>query len=108
VETIYTVMRAYRRLPYSGRVILFKATETSALPYGFHESPEIEWKRLVGHGLEIERLPCDHATILKNPYVAQIARRVRAAIDRAVERDRRTREEVREPAEHSAEAVASE
>ena len=108
VETIYTVMRAYRRLPYSGRVILFKATETSALPYGFHKSPEIEWKRLVGHGLEIERLPCDHATILKNPYVAQIARRVRAAIDRAVERDRRTREEVREPAEHSAEAVASE
>ena len=56
VETIYTVMRAYRRLPYSGRVILFKATETSALPYGFHESPEIEWKRLVGQGLEIERL----------------------------------------------------
>ena len=107
VETIYTVMRAYRRRPYSGRVILFKATETSALPYGFHESPEIEWKRLVGHGLEIERLPCDHATILKNPYVAQIARRARAAIDRAVERDRRTREEVREPAEHSAEAVAS-
>jgi thioesterase domain-containing protein/acyl carrier protein len=107
VETIYTVMRAYRRRPYSGRVILFKATETSALPYGFHESPEIEWKRLIGHGLEIERLPCDHAAIMKNPYVAQIAHRARAAIDTAVERDRRTRDEVREPAEHSAEAVAS-
>jgi len=108
VETIYTVMRAYRRLPYSGRVVLFKATETSSLPYGFHESPEIEWERLVGPGLEIERVPCDHATILKNPYFGRIAERARAAIDRAVERERLATDEAPEPEEHPAEAAASE
>jgi thioesterase domain-containing protein len=75
VETIYAVMRAYHPLAYSGRVIFFKAGENTVLPYGFHESSEMEWKGLVGQGLEIEEVSCDHATILKAPHVAQIARK---------------------------------
>ena len=56
VETVYTVMRAYRPSRYSGKVIFFKAAENSVLPYGFHQSSEMEWKRLVGRGLEIEQV----------------------------------------------------
>jgi thioesterase domain-containing protein len=70
VETIYTVMRAYRPSRYSGKVIFFKAAENSVLPYGFHESSEMEWNRLVGRGLEIEQVSCDHATIMKGPVAS--------------------------------------
>ena len=107
VETIYTVMRAYRPSRYSGKVIFFKAAENLVLPYGFHQSSEMEWKRLVGRGLKIEQLPCDHATIMKGPYVAKMAHKIRAAMDRAINSDRRTKDEVRARAEHSADAVAS-
>jgi len=107
VETIYTVMRAYSPSEYSGKVIFFKG-EYSVLPYGFHESSEIEWKRLVGQGLEIEQLSCDHATIMKGPYVAQVAHIIRAAMDRAINRDRQAKEKVRARAGHSADAVISE
>jgi thioesterase domain-containing protein len=100
-------MRAYRLSEYSGKVVFFKG-ENSVLPYGFHESSEIEWKRLVGQGLEIEQLSCDHATIMKGPYVAQIAHKIRAAMDRAINRDRQTKEKVRARAGHSADAALSE
>jgi hypothetical protein len=59
------------------------------LPYGFHKSSETEWKRLIGQGLEIEELSCDHAAIMKGPYVARIAQKIRAAMDAAIDRDRR-------------------
>jgi thioesterase domain-containing protein len=95
VETIYTVMRAYRRTAYSGKVIFFKAMENPTLPEGFHAASEIQWKGLVGQGLEIEQVSCDHATIMKGRNVAQIVDKIRAAMDRAIDCEQRTKDEVR-------------
>ena len=88
-------MRAYRRTAYSGKVIYFKAMDNSTLPEGFNAASEIQWKGLVGQGLEIERVSCDHATIMKGRNLAQIADKIRAAMDRAINRGQRTKDEVR-------------
>jgi thioesterase domain-containing protein len=88
-------MRAYRRAAYSGKVIFFKAMENPTLPEGFHAASEIQWRELVGQGLEIEQVSCDHATIMKGRNVAQIAHKIRAAMDRAINRGQRTKDEVR-------------
>jgi thioesterase domain-containing protein len=104
VETIYTVMRAYRPKAYSGRVIFFKATENSTAPDGFHAASEIQWEGLVGQGLEIEHVSCDHAAIMKGRNVAQIADKIRAAMDSAISRAPSTKDEVRASLGHSADA----
>lgn len=64
-------MRSYCPESYSGRVIFFKATENSTLANEQLELSQAGWKGLVGQGLEIEEVTCDHDGIMKKPYVAQ-------------------------------------
>ena len=97
VETIYKIIRSYHPRPYSGRVIFFKATESSIRDGRRDQSPEEGWKRLVGQGLEFEEVCCDHAAIMKDPNVARIVRKIRAAMDRATVRDRFADKELRAP-----------
>ncbi len=86
LETVHTVMRSYHARPYSGRVFFFNATE------------DLEgWKRLVGPGLEVEEIICDHHGLMRGQDVAKIARKIRASMDKAITREPRTEKEVREP-----------
>jgi amino acid adenylation domain-containing protein len=87
LETIYTVMRSYCPGSYSGRVIFFKATENSTLANERLELSQAGWKELVGAGLEIEGVTCDHDGIMKRPYVAQVAHKIRAAMDGVLNRE---------------------
>ena len=100
VETIYKIIRSYHPRPYSGRVIFFKATESSIRDGRRDQSPEEGWKRLVGQGLEFEEVCCDHAAIMKDPNVARIVRKIRAAMDRATVRDQFADKESRERLGH--------
>jgi amino acid adenylation domain-containing protein len=100
VETIYKIIRSYHPRPYSGRVIFFKATESSFLDGRRDQSPEEGWERLAGPGLEFEEVSCDHAAIMKGPNVARIVRRIRAAMDSATIRDRFADKESRERLGH--------
>jgi thioesterase domain-containing protein/acyl carrier protein len=104
IETVYTVMRAYRQKAYSGKVIFFKATETATVPDGFYAAPESEWQRLVGQGLEIEYVYCDHDAMMKGPNVAQIAHKIRAAMDSAMSCGPGPKDEARQGVDHAADA----
>ncbi len=78
-EAIYPVIRRYRPAAYSGKVILFKALESRS-------APRAEWVRLVGPDLEIREIPGNHYTFLLDHNGAQIASRIRDAMDEAVHR----------------------
>jgi thioesterase domain-containing protein len=97
LATIHTVMRSYHPRAYSGRVFFFKATE----------SPE-GWKRLVGKGFEVEEISTDHAGLMRGEDVVKIARKIRAAMDRAIIRDPLAEREARERPGHGDGAVISE
>jgi hypothetical protein len=85
LETIHTVMRSYHARPYSGRVFFFNATE------------DLEgWKTLIGRGLEVEEITCDHAGLMRGQDVAKIARKTRVAMDRAISHDQLSEKEPRE------------
>jgi thioesterase domain-containing protein len=89
LETIHTLMRAYKPRPYSGKVFFFRATESSE-----------GWKRLVGKGFEVEEISTDHAGLMRGEDVASIVHKIRTAMDRAIARDQSTEKKPRERPGH--------
>jgi acyl carrier protein len=74
--------RAYDAPPYSGRVILFRAT---SLPLGIQDSPGMGWAGLAEAGLEIEEMPLYYTTELSGANVEILAERLKARIDQRIE-----------------------
>jgi NADPH:quinone reductase-like Zn-dependent oxidoreductase/thioesterase domain-containing protein/acyl carrier protein len=66
---------------YPGRVLLFLATEQDLLS----RSRNVRfWRGPVAGGLELETVPASHFTIMQEPSIGPVARRLAAALDRAV------------------------
>jgi amino acid adenylation domain-containing protein len=59
--------------PYSGRVILFQASDSCILINYSVETPEVILKKFVTGSLEIHQISGDHHSILKEPNVSIVA-----------------------------------
>lgn len=66
--------QAYAPQPYSGRVVLFRATERYALEPS--DSYDMGWGPLASDGLHIFEVPGDHLGILKEPNVTVLAEKL--------------------------------
>jgi thioesterase domain-containing protein len=70
----------YRARDYRDDLVLFRRTEP--LPGAAPHDEWLGWRHLAGT-MEVERLPsATHESILRQPHVAELARRIRAQIDR--------------------------
>ena len=68
--------------PYPGRVTLFRASETEA---GNPTGEDIGWTPLAQGGLDVHILHGTH-NIVKEPYVAELARMLKLSIDKAIQK----------------------
>jgi thioesterase domain-containing protein len=68
---------AYHRKPYPGCITLFRAAEQ---PVGCIPNPTNGWERLALGGVEVVHVPGEHATIIEEPHVATLARRLREVL----------------------------
>lgn len=73
----------YEPKVYPGRITLFR---TSEQPHDSIPAPDLGWGRLAAGGVEIQEVPGDHISMIDDPHVQALARRLRACIDRVQER----------------------
>ncbi|REG22604.1 amino acid adenylation domain-containing protein [Archangium gephyra] len=78
-------MFAYAPRPYPGRLVFFHAQERDAIN---PRHPELAWIPLAAEGVEVHVVPGNHVTLLAEPHVQGLARKVRAILE---ERERRQR-----------------
>lgn len=78
-ESCYLAISRYVPAPYRGRVTLFRAQKRSVA-----DSPEADlgWGSLAGEGVEIYEVPGDHESMLRNPHVNTLAKKIQACLDR--------------------------
>ncbi|NTU79349.1 MAG: SDR family oxidoreductase [Chloroflexales bacterium] len=69
----------YRPRPYPGRITHFRPIKE----YACHSGPELGWETFA-EGVEQHRMPSYPAGMLVEPFVAQLAARLRDCIDRAL------------------------
>jgi aspartate racemase len=67
--------------PYLGRVTLFRASETEV---GNPSGDDIGWAPLAQNGLDVHIIHGTH-NIVKEPYVAELARLLKLSIDKAIQ-----------------------
>jgi len=67
--------------PYPGRLTLFLARRLDAMGRVEYRVPS----GLAAGGIELHKVPGDHTTIIDEPCVRVLARKIRACIDRAIE-----------------------
>ncbi|HEX6292500.1 MAG TPA: amino acid adenylation domain-containing protein [Herpetosiphonaceae bacterium] len=72
-------MQSYRPRPYPGRVTLFRAGDRPLDAAG----ETLGWDALAADGVQVQVLPGDHYTILRQPHVTTLANQVRASLDEA-------------------------
>jgi thioesterase domain-containing protein len=96
LSTVRRVASSYLPRPYSGKVCFFHATVNLE-----------EWKRLVGQGLKVEEIRSDHAELMRGEDVAKIVHRIRAEMDRTVNRGGDTEDKVQVHLEDSFDDGAS-
>jgi thioesterase domain-containing protein/acyl carrier protein len=70
----------FRPTVYPGRITLFKAAEQRA---EFGPDPQLGWGVVARGGVEVYEVPGDHMTILDQPRVAVLAKRLRSCLDAA-------------------------
>jgi acyl transferase domain-containing protein/thioesterase domain-containing protein len=86
-DVIINALNCYIPQSYSGRVILFKATNSSQ-SINFEYTPvEAEWKKYVGDSLEIHEIHGDHLSILKEPLVQSLSEKLIYCIDQVLDKD---------------------
>ncbi len=66
--------------PYPGRLTLFLARRLNAVGRVEYRVPS----GLAASGIELHKVPGDHTTIIDEPHVRVLARKIRACIDRAI------------------------
>lgn len=75
------LVNSYEIRPYPGRVTLFRASETEV---GNPNGEGIGWSPLAQGGLDVHIIHGTH-NIVKEPYVAELARMLKASIDKALQ-----------------------
>ncbi|MGV3722261.1 MAG: non-ribosomal peptide synthetase, partial [Actinomycetota bacterium] len=71
---------AYVRQPYPGMITLLRA---EVQPIGCIPDSTNGWSELAQGGVEVLPVPGEHATIIEEPHVAELARALTAALSRA-------------------------
>lgn len=71
-------MFAYAPRPYPGRLVFFHARERDATnpPH-----PELAWIPLATEGVEVHIVPGNHVTMLAEPHVRSLAKKLRGALE---------------------------
>jgi len=70
-------LRRYVPASYQGRVVLFRASEDSPLPF---DDPTLRWGR-VAKQLDIQAVPGDHYQIVTEPHVRTLAERMKVSLE---------------------------
>jgi thioesterase domain-containing protein/acyl carrier protein len=90
-QTFFGAARAYRLRPWSGNVVLMRATR---LAFAFRALGEAYgWDIVVGDGFELMKVPGDHDTLVVEPNATKLVRLLRATLDRAQATSRLSRVE---------------
>jgi thioesterase domain-containing protein len=76
----YAAVMAYRPRNYAGRVMVLKAR---ARPLFGSPEPDLGWSRMVSGPVAVSWIPGSHETMLREPYVREVARHIRLGIDTA-------------------------
>jgi thioesterase domain-containing protein/acyl carrier protein len=64
---------------YSGKVILFRATDN--LTYSYEYPPDLGWSNFVSGELEVYDVPGNHMTILEEPHIHVLSEKLRACLE---------------------------
>ena len=72
--------QGYVPQPYAGRVTLFKADERPALAA---PTVDLGWSELCAGGLEVQVVPGNHYTMLRQPHVQVLAERLKVCLELA-------------------------
>jgi thioesterase domain-containing protein len=71
-------LRSYQPGPFDGRALFLRAAERPA-PSGGELRP-LPWESLCAGGVEVAEVPGGHFTLLREPHVAEVARRLDQAL----------------------------
>jgi thioesterase domain-containing protein len=71
----------YALQAYEGKTTLFRAEQSSLRAF---DDPHAAWSGLAVGGLQVEEIAGDHGDILMVPRVDELAKKLKAAIDRSV------------------------
>lgn len=77
-------MNAYRTQEYSGRIVLIRAAEPP-LEWRFSDKA-LSWDKVAQGGLEIDTIPGDHMSIIREPNVHKLAEAIQVRLDEATEK----------------------
>jgi thioesterase domain-containing protein len=80
-STIFIAARAYRPQPYAGEVTLFRADRQ---PAGIYPDPALGWDKLVTGRLNIHEVPGSHGTIVVEPRVRYLVKKLEPCLESAV------------------------
>lgn len=76
----YRALQNYRPQPYAGRAALFRV---QTLPLLRASDPFMGWKKVIQGGLDVYRISGQHDTILKPPYVMELAAELQDCLAKA-------------------------
>jgi len=79
--------RAYKPQPYSGRLTLFRVQAQSLFR---SYDPGLGWGRLAAGGVEVQIVPGMHNDMLEQPYVAELAAKLRECLAKPQEQSSRS------------------
>jgi amino acid adenylation domain-containing protein len=80
IERLFAAVQAYRPAPYPGDVLLIRPRAMPLLRS--QPQDDLGWRRIVTGRLQVEVVKGSHETMMSEPLVADVARRLRAAISR--------------------------
>jgi thioesterase domain-containing protein len=78
-ERLDEAARNYHATEYDAPIAMFLAVDTHLRSRPAHD-PRMEWRELAKGGLEIEDLPGDHYTLIREPNVVGLARSLTLAL----------------------------
>jgi thioesterase domain-containing protein len=82
-QIIRQSQRAYRPLPFDGKVVLFRV-EAWEMCSGLRFAPDAlyGWGEVVPGGVEVIQVPGDHGSLVKEPAVVTLADRIHACLEK--------------------------
>ena len=73
-DVMLQAWRAYRPGFYPGHLALIRAEVKDPAPGVIDDDPQLGWGRLIGNGIEIHRMYCNHRQMLDAPHAPALAR----------------------------------
>jgi thioesterase domain-containing protein len=83
-ESFHQVQARYRPQVYPGGIVLFRAAEIAGA--FAHVGPVLGWDGLAEQGIEVHEIPGNHDTLVVEPNVEVLVRRLKASLEAAQKR----------------------